>query len=46
MRVQARKEQLIAAALDDRERSQLNTLLRRVMLAFEEREGEEPSKKA
>ncbi len=37
---QARKEALIAAALNERERRQLNTLLRRVMLAFEEREGE------
>lgn len=37
--VQGRKEQLIADALNDRERGQLNTLLRRVMLAFEEREG-------
>lgn len=37
--VQARKEQLIAAALDERERVQLNALLRRVMRAFEEREG-------
>lgn len=40
--VQARKEQLIAAALNERERAQLNTLLRRVMRAFEEREGERP----
>jgi DNA-binding MarR family transcriptional regulator len=40
MGVQARKEQLIAAALDKREQEQLNTLLRRVMRAFEEREGE------
>jgi DNA-binding MarR family transcriptional regulator len=40
--VQARKEQLIAAALNERERRQLNTLLRRVMRAFEEREGEKP----
>jgi DNA-binding MarR family transcriptional regulator len=38
--VQARKEQLIADALNERERRQLNTLLRRVMRAFEEREGE------
>ena len=37
--VQASKEQLIAAALNDRERGELNALLRRVMLAFEEREG-------
>jgi DNA-binding MarR family transcriptional regulator len=38
--VQAQKERLIAAALNERERAQLNTLLRRVMRAFEEREGE------
>ena len=43
--VQASKEALISEALNERERRQLNTLLRRVMLAFEEREGEEPSKK-
>jgi DNA-binding MarR family transcriptional regulator len=43
--VQARKEALLAEALNERERRQLNTLLRRVMLAFEEREGEEPPKK-
>jgi len=43
--VQARKEALVTEALNERERRQLNTLLRRVMLAFEEREGEEPSKK-
>lgn len=36
---QARKEQLIAAALSPEERKRLNTLLRRVMRAFEEREG-------
>jgi DNA-binding MarR family transcriptional regulator len=40
--VQAKKELLIAAALNERERVQLNTLLRRVMRAFEEREGEKP----
>ena len=40
---QARKEALIAAALNEKERRQLNTLLRRVMLAFEEREGRTPS---
>jgi DNA-binding MarR family transcriptional regulator len=45
MGVQARKEQLIAAALNETERQELNVLLRRVMRAFEEREGEEPSKK-
>src|SRR5262245_3415712 len=38
--VQAQKELLIASALNERERVQLNTLLRRVMRAFEEREGE------
>jgi DNA-binding MarR family transcriptional regulator len=43
--VQARKEALLAEALNERERRQLNTLLRRVMLAFEEHEGEEPPKK-
>jgi DNA-binding MarR family transcriptional regulator len=37
MGVQARKEQLIAAALTDRERRQLNDLLRKVMLAVEEK---------
>jgi DNA-binding MarR family transcriptional regulator len=37
--VQARKEALVREALDARERKQLNTLLRRVMRAFEEREG-------
>ena len=42
--VQARKEALVGEALNERERRQLNTLLRRIMLAFEEREGEEPSK--
>jgi DNA-binding MarR family transcriptional regulator len=44
--VQARKEALVSEALNERERRQLNTLLRRIMLAFEEREGEEPPKKA
>jgi DNA-binding MarR family transcriptional regulator len=42
--VQASKEALVGEALNERERRQLNTLLRRIMLAFEEREGEEPSK--
>jgi DNA-binding MarR family transcriptional regulator len=37
--VQARKEALLTEALNERERRQLNTLLRRVMLALEEREG-------
>jgi DNA-binding MarR family transcriptional regulator len=36
--VQASKEALLTVALDAKERAQLNTLLRRVMLAFEERE--------
>jgi DNA-binding MarR family transcriptional regulator len=35
---QARKEALIASALNEREREQLNALLRRVMIAFEARE--------
>ena len=35
---QARKEALIASALNERERDQLNALLRRVMLAFEAKE--------
>jgi DNA-binding MarR family transcriptional regulator len=39
--VQARKEALVISALNERERRQLSTLLRRVMLAFEEREGSE-----
>ena len=39
--VQARKEALVISALNERERRQLSTLLRRVMLAFEEREGTE-----
>jgi DNA-binding MarR family transcriptional regulator len=38
--VQARKEQLIAAALNEREQAELNALLRRIMRVFEEREGE------
>jgi DNA-binding MarR family transcriptional regulator len=37
--VQARKEALVTEALDKIEVQQLNALLRRVMLAFEEREG-------
>jgi DNA-binding MarR family transcriptional regulator len=36
--VQAKKEQLFANALTARERTQLNTLLRRLMLEFERRE--------
>jgi DNA-binding MarR family transcriptional regulator len=38
--VQARKEQLIAAALNEHEQAELNALLRRIMRVFEEREGE------
>lgn len=38
--VQAAKEALFASALTEREREQLNGLLRRLMLAFEEREVE------
>lgn len=37
--VQGEKEALIASALSERERDQLNALLRRVMIAFEEKEG-------
>lgn len=37
--VQAAKEALIASALDEEEKDQLNALLRRLMLAFERREG-------
>ena len=37
--VQGRKEALIASALSGKERDQLNVLLRRVMIAFEEKEG-------
>jgi DNA-binding MarR family transcriptional regulator len=37
--VQARKEALMISALTENERRELNTLLRRVMVAFEEREG-------
>jgi DNA-binding MarR family transcriptional regulator len=40
MGVQARKEQLIAAALNEREQAELNALLRRIMRVFEEREAE------
>jgi DNA-binding MarR family transcriptional regulator len=37
--VQAAKEALIASALDEAEKEQLNALLRRLMLAFELHEG-------
>src|ERR687885_868421 len=40
--VQARKEALVAAALDDDEKRQLNALLRRMMLEFERMEGGPP----
>ena len=43
--VQAAKEALIASALDDGEKDQLNALLRRLMLAFEQRHGPEDKKK-
>jgi DNA-binding MarR family transcriptional regulator len=38
---QGEKERLVASALDDREKKQLNALLRRLMLVFE---AEEPKK--
>jgi DNA-binding MarR family transcriptional regulator len=41
--VQAQKEALFAAALSDREKSQLNALLRQLMIEFERREGTRPS---
>jgi DNA-binding MarR family transcriptional regulator len=41
---QARKEALVASALGAREKDELNALLRRLMLAFEEREAEQKSK--
>jgi DNA-binding MarR family transcriptional regulator len=37
--VQGRKEALVAAALTDDEKKQLNALLRRLMLEFERRES-------
>jgi DNA-binding MarR family transcriptional regulator len=40
--VQARKESLVAAALTDAEKKQLNTLLRRLMIEFERAEGGPP----
>jgi DNA-binding MarR family transcriptional regulator len=43
--VQARKEAIVARALDADEREQLNALLRRIMLAFE-RAGISPKKRA
>ena len=41
---EAAREALIAAALSDREKDQLNSLLRRLMLEFERREGSEGKK--
>jgi DNA-binding MarR family transcriptional regulator len=38
--VQARKEALVASALGEEEKEQLNALLRRLMLAFERGEGD------
>lgn len=40
---QAEKEALVASALNQREKKQLNALLRRLMLAFEKREAEQKS---
>ena len=40
--VQAKKEALMAAALSPREQTQLNSLLRRLMLEFERRERGAP----
>jgi DNA-binding MarR family transcriptional regulator len=37
--VQAKKEALVTAALNEREKKQLNSLLRRLMLEFERRES-------
>jgi DNA-binding MarR family transcriptional regulator len=42
--VQGRKEAFFASALSKSEQVQLNALLRKLMLAFEEREGPEPGK--
>ena len=41
---QAEREALIAAVLSDRDKEQLNSLLRRLMLEFERREGSEGKK--
>ena len=43
-KAQAAYENLIGAALNKREKQQLNSLLRRIMLEFERREGEAPKK--
>jgi DNA-binding MarR family transcriptional regulator len=42
--VQGRKEAFFASALSKDEQVQLNALLRKLMLAFEEREGPDPGK--
>jgi DNA-binding MarR family transcriptional regulator len=44
--VQARKEQLVAAALSEAEKKELNALLRRLMLEFEKTEGEKKKPKS
>jgi DNA-binding MarR family transcriptional regulator len=41
----AAREALIASALSEREKKELNALLRRLMLEFERREGKDPKKK-
>jgi DNA-binding MarR family transcriptional regulator len=41
--VQAQKEALFAAALNDSEKAQLNGLLRQLMIEFERREGSRPA---
>jgi len=43
---QAVKEALLASALDENEKEQLNALLRRLMLAFERREAESSTRAA
>lgn len=43
-KVQAAYENLIGAALNKREKQELNSLLRRIMVEFERREGEDPKK--
>jgi DNA-binding MarR family transcriptional regulator len=40
--VQAQKEALFAAALSDREKVELNRLLRQLMIEFERRDGSRP----
>jgi DNA-binding MarR family transcriptional regulator len=43
--VQARREQLVAAGLDERQKERLNDLLRRLMLAFEDEAGPPPARR-